>query len=107
MLLAQLSASHFIYPAIAMTTSILPKNAVTCKMLGDGWRLNYLYSRFATVTRPDGSRHCAYFGFDDLETASAYLQLVAGFPAWVNLSESSCLPGLPSSVTKMAQVFLV
>lgn len=34
-------------------------------------------------------------------------QLVAGFPAWVNLSESSCLRGLLSFLTKIAQVSLV
>jgi hypothetical protein len=34
-------------------------------------------------------------------------QLVAGFPAWVNLSESSYLRWLLSFLTKMAQVFLV
>jgi hypothetical protein len=60
-----------------MPNTILPQNAVTCKLLGDGWRLNYLYPRFATVTRPDGSRHCAYFGFDDSETAQAYLELLS------------------------------
>jgi len=35
------------------------------------------------------------------------IQLVAGFPAWVNLSESSCLRGLLSFLTKIAQVSLV
>jgi hypothetical protein len=34
-------------------------------------------------------------------------QLVAGFPAWVNLSESSCMSEFLSFLTKMAQAFLV
>ncbi|PSF30493.1 hypothetical protein C7H19_23810 [Aphanothece hegewaldii CCALA 016] len=60
-----------------MSISILPRNAVTCKLLDDGWRLNYLYPRFATVTRPDGSRHCSYIGFDDLNTAQSYLETLS------------------------------
>jgi len=41
------------------------------------------------------------------ELAKRFKQLVAGFPAWVNLSESSCLRGLLSFLTKIAQVSLV
>ncbi|PSF34965.1 hypothetical protein C7H19_18345 [Aphanothece hegewaldii CCALA 016] len=57
-----------------MSTSIIPRNAVTCKLLGDGWRLNYFYPNFATITRPDGSRHCTYIGFDDLTVAQSFLE---------------------------------
>lgn len=60
-----------------MSTNILPRNAVICKLLGDGWRLNYLYPRFATVTRPDGSRYCSYIGFDDLNIAQFYLEALS------------------------------
>lgn len=57
--------------------SPIPKTAITCRSLGDGWRLNFLYPNLATLTRPDGSRHCAYVGFDKLSLAQTYLKLLS------------------------------
>ena len=40
--------------------------------LGDGWNLNILSHRIATITNPKGRRKITYFGFDTAEKAREF-----------------------------------
>ena len=41
-------------------------------ILSDGWNLNILSKRVATITDPTGKRKVSYFGFDNYEKAKAF-----------------------------------
>ncbi|MEO1433666.1 MAG: hypothetical protein AAFV71_32320 [Cyanobacteria bacterium J06633_8] len=40
----------------------------------DGWMLNLLSKNVATITTPQGLRQTAYFSFEDMQTASEFLE---------------------------------
>jgi hypothetical protein len=69
--------------------STIPRNAITCRNLGDGWRLNFLYPNLATITRPNGTRQCTYIGFEnELRARAMYAELLSeGYRADLRLAE--------------------
>jgi len=44
--------------------------------LGDGWTLNILNPRIATITNPQGQRKTSYFGFDSKNEAEAFAKAI-------------------------------
>jgi hypothetical protein len=69
--------------------SSIPKNAITCRTLGNGWRLNFLYPNLATITRPNGTRQCTYIGFEnELRARAMYTVLLReGYRTDLRLAE--------------------
>lgn len=54
----------------------LIKATTKVSLSDDGWTLNVLSTRVATITDPKGNRKTTYFGFDSIEKAEAFKDFV-------------------------------